>query len=203
LTLAEQAFTLFVGAIQAVWDQLAPVRAELSAAFDELRTAFAELFEAVKPMVAVLLTGLVVGFRFVAKIMIESITTLVKVSVFMVRAFTNMYNAIAKVLGLEGITLPDLGEKGKSSFGLGQHSADIGTDIAGLKTKLEQQVIEKQSGPSSMEQTADNTKTAASTLERIESQISSLAGRIGGAVTAAANPLGTAASATITALFGP
>jgi len=146
LQLGEQALRFFINGLCAVWEQLAPVRAELTAAFRELRGAFAELFEAVRPIAAILVgTVLVVIKQFIMGNVIL-FTKLAQVLTLVVRGTTMWINALLKFVGLSGIRMPELAAKKKDPYGLGQHSAEIGNDLSGLKNRIEEKIIELQGG---------------------------------------------------------
>jgi hypothetical protein len=167
----EQVIASIFEKVKSGWAELAPLRAELSAAFSDLGDSMTELLNSINPLIEAFIKANAILLTAIIKSVVIPITLVVKALAFVVGGWANIFNALRKLGVIGGGGLPDVSREQKSAFGLGAQGGTITSDVAGMKTKLEEAILantgrEEEKTPE--QETATNTGDMADTLKEIK-----------------------------------
>jgi hypothetical protein len=172
----EQSVAGLYAELKSVWAFLAPMREQLSAALSDVGDSLTELLNALKPLAALAIEAWGVQLKIVGAVVLHVLT-------MMARGFALFASGLAKIanglgLGL-GARLPDVSREQKSAFGLGAHGGTITSDVAGMKTKLEEAILANTGAGEEKEDPQkgilENTGTIADVMQRVEDKLSNIA----------------------------
>lgn len=171
-----QSIGALIAELQSLWKFLSPM---LIPVLQQLRASFVNLLDALKPAIMAALASAAVvaatsigGLTIALKLLAITVENIVITMKLLFPVFT--------ILDMIGRQLQKTDVGNKSAFGLASYGANIGTDVGGLKTRIEEEIIKNTGGMAEDPQvtTAKNTTTIVGILEKIASGI--LAGVKGG-----------------------
>jgi phage-related protein len=140
-TLVEKLFAGIYEMVQAVWSFTEPIRAIVADAFSGLADAFSDLLDAIEPIAAVLIKivgGVLIALAYVIGAIATAVVRLVQVLVYFTNAIIFLVGWLLKLVGFH---LPDVAKSTGSAFGLAAQGGHITSDVAGMKTKLEETIL--------------------------------------------------------------
>jgi hypothetical protein len=135
------AFETILQVIDGVWQGLKPIRDLIGGAFSELGDALSKLIDAMKPAILIIviaavsaLTAVLLAFAAVATI----VAKVIQVVVYVFRQIFGLFNAI---LGFSSKQSPLAQQNKQSSFGLAAQGGSISSDVASVKTRIEEIIL--------------------------------------------------------------
>lgn len=163
----ERGIAGLLGVLQAAWDATADFRAVLREAFDELGSALGDLFQELRPVLAVILGAIGIFVKGELNRVISTITLLVRAITSIATAIGRVLRPLADFLRGLGIDLPEVFRKKRDAFGLGTGGATV-SDPMSVYNRLTEELMrnsrdDKPQTPDEM--TASSTEKMANVMD--------------------------------------
>ena len=155
--------------VQALWTFTAPLRSALADAFSRLGKALGNLLNSIKPAVFLLVVAAISLVVTGLEAMVVALTAVVEIIALLVNVATKLAPFLNLMRAIGPSVTPEVGRDTKNSFGLAARGGSISGDVAGMKVKMEEEVLRNtgRGAEDPNKKTADNTSTMVTLLQKL------------------------------------